>query len=416
VTLDKKCSRLNLIVQIAAFLFGAIVLTIPSGYGYGPSILVLASVFIFWRKKYYLAMSSEVKILSYIFIAFFIIQAVSIWIDGGTLKELDRPSRLLMAAITLPLLSALPININVLIAGLSIGAISSGLIAIYERFYLGMPRAFYASMPIQSGNISMTLALLCLCAFFWFRYRGKKGIAAFLLLSFLMGGIGSFLSGTRGGWVLLPIVLLTIIFYFRKQLCLKDGIYASTVCALLLFLATLPQSGVMDRIYTAKEDVVHYLDGVNPDTSLGIRLQLWESAYNSFLEKPIFGWGNNGVRLSQLNQLNNGAMSEFIYNFNSHAHNQFLDELAKRGAVGFLMLVMLYFYPLWVASKNKNNLLVSSMLAVSSLTLIDYSLSQAFINHNSGIIFFMFLFSVLITALPTVPTNSKEINVEAKSD
>lgn len=405
MTLDKKCSRLNLIVQIAAFLFGAIVLTVPSGYGYGPSILVLASVFVFWRKKYYLAMSSEARILSYIFISFFIIQAVSVWVDGGVLKELDRPSRLLMAAMTLPLLSLFPVNINVLLAGLSIGAISSGLIAIYEKVYLRMPRAFDDSMPIQSGNISMTLALLCLCAFFWFRNIGRKGIATFMLLSFLMGGIGSFLSGTRGGWVLLPIVLLTIVFYFRKQLSLKDGLYASTVCALLLFLAMLPQSGVMDRISNAKADIVHYFDGVNPDTSLGIRLQLWESAYNSFLEKPIFGWGNNGIRLSQLNQYNNGSISEFIYNFNSHAHNQFLDELAKRGAVGFCMLVMLYLYPLWVASKNKNNLLVSSMLAVSSLTLIDYSLSQAFINHNSGIIFFMFLFSVLISMFSTNSTS-----------
>jgi len=416
VTLDKQCLRLNIIVQFAAFLFGAIVLTIPSGYGYGPSILVLASAFVFWRKKYYSAMSPEVKTLSYIFITFFIIQAVSIWIDGGTLKELDRPSRLLMAAMTLPLLSLFPVNINVLIAGLSIGAISSGLIAIYEKVYLRMPRAFDDSMPIQSGNISMTLALLCLCAFFWFRNIGRKGIAAFMLLSFLMGGIGSFLSGTRGGWVLLPIVLLTIFFYFRRTLSLKDGLYASTVCALLFCLAMLPQSGVMDRIYTAKADIVHYFDGVDQDTSLGIRLQLWESAYNSFLEKPIFGWGNNGIRLSQLNQYSNGSISEFIYNFNSHAHNQFLDELAKRGIIGFLMLAMLYLYPLWVASKNKNNLLVSSMLAVSALTLIDYSLSQAFINHNSGIIFFMFLFSVLITALPTAPANSKEMNVETKRD
>nr|WP_280639506.1 O-antigen ligase family protein [Aeromonas veronii] len=353
-------------------------------------------------------MSSEVKILSYIFISFFVIQAVSIWIDGGALKELDRPSRLLMAAMTLPLLSVFPININVLIAGLSIGAVSSGLIAIYEKFYLGMPRAFDESMPIQSGNISMTLALLCLCAFFWFRHLGKKNIAAFMLLSFLMGGIGSFLSGTRGGWVLLPIVLFTIVFYFRKQLSLKDGLYASTVCALLLFLAMLPQSGVMDRIYNAKADVVHYFDGVNPDTSLGIRLQLWESAYNSFLEKPIFGWGNNGIRLSQLNQYNNGSISEFIYNFNSHAHNQFLDELAKRGIIGFLMLALLYFYPLWVASKNRDNLLVSSMLAVSSLTLVDYSLSQAFISHNSGMIFFMFLFSALITTIKVSPLEGRK--------
>ena len=87
MNLDKNRLRLNIIVQFAAFLFGAIVLTVPSGYGYGPSILVLASAFVFWRKRYYLAMSSEVKILSYIFISFFITVLLYLKNLKGKLKK-----------------------------------------------------------------------------------------------------------------------------------------------------------------------------------------------------------------------------------------------------------------------------------------------------------------------------------------
>ncbi|WP_421202563.1 O-antigen ligase family protein [Aeromonas enteropelogenes] len=388
------------LVQVSAFLFGALCLAIPSGYSYGPIILSIMSLFVFWRADYWSAMSREVKILFWIFIFYFTVQAVSIFLDGGALKELDRPSRALMAAMILPLLSKHQVRLVSIMSGFACGAVISGIIAIYDKFYIGMDRAFGNGMPIQSGNISMTLGLFCLCAYFWYRENNERKFSNLMLVACLMGMIGSFLSGTRGGWVLLPVIIATIVMHYQTSerryfswafICFFIGVVS---------IVSIPQTGVFDRMQTAKTDIVQFIDGENPDTSLGIRFQLWSSAWDAFQKKPIWGWGNNGIREIHQQQLEQGKISDFIYNFNYHAHNQFLDEMAKRGIIGLLALCLVYFYPISIYRKHKKSSSMKYILmAVASLTLIDYSLTQAFISHNSGIVFFFVCFSLLTTSL-----------------
>lgn len=163
-------------------------------------------------------------------------------------------------------------------------------------------------------------------------------------------------------------------------------------------VVSIPQTGVLERVKIAQSDIENYISGENKDTSLGIRFQLWASALDAFKNKPVWGWGNNGIREAHKQQLEQGKISEFIYKFDYHAHNQFLDEMAKRGIIGLMALCLVYFYPVSIYFKNKNSSSVEYiMLAVASLTLADYSLSQAFINHNSGVVFFSMMFSILIT-------------------
>lgn len=406
IILPLRINILHNLVQVSAFLFGALALTIPSGYSYGPAILLLASITVCWRPFYWVNMPREVKILALIFFAYVFVQGLSIWLDGGKLREFDRPSRVLMAAITLPLLSRYPVRLVSLIFGVAVGACIAGSIAIYDKFYLGMERAFGDIMPIQAGNISMTLGLLCLCGYFWYKSKGNIKTAMFMLFACAMGMLGSFLSGTRGGWVLLPIIILTIVNHFRGNLCRIDKIVSAVFGLGLLAIVAIPQSGVAERIHVARSDIVQFMDGGNKNTSIGIRFQLWYSALDAFQKKPLFGWGNNGLQQAHTVQVAAGEISEFLYKLNFHAHNQFLDEMAKRGLIGLLVLLIMYLYPLYLFYKHRRgDSLLPIMLAVTSLTLIDYSLSQAFISHNSGITFVSFLFLVEITML----NNSVEI-------
>ena len=72
-----------------------------------------------------------------------------------------------------------------------------------------------------------------------------------------------------------------------------------------------------------------YLNKTNLNTSLGIRLQLWQSAWQSVTEKPVCGWGYNSIRESQTAQLARGEISGFIYGCKFNADNRFLDEMTK---------------------------------------------------------------------------------------
>ena len=61
-----------------------------------------------------------------------------------------------------------------------------------------------------------------------------------------------------------------------------------------------------------------------------VSFELWQSHWQSFTEKPVLGWGLEGIRVSQTQQWLAQEISDFIYEFKSHAHNQFLHALATR--------------------------------------------------------------------------------------
>ena len=387
---------LPLLVQLSAFLFGALALTVPSGYSYGPALLLLASLGFIGVNCSALRLPREFKLIGLGLLTYFIVMAISVWLDGGKMSEIDRASRAIMAVVMLPLLARVPVRLSLLLSGCGVGSILAFGIAIHDKFILGYERAFNDVMPIQSGNIAMSLGLFCLCGLFWAQKRGKLAFLLFMLLGTGAGMGASFLSGTRGGWVLLPIILLTIAMLFKECLYRK-GTLIMVIGALLCgtFLVVQPQSGVEARIELAQRDISHYLDKTNLNTSLGIRFQLWQSAWQSFTEKPLFGWGNHGIRESQQAQLARGEISQFIYDFHSHAHNQFLDEMAKRGVIGLGALLLMMLTPLFLVKRRLRKSYDAdthcgvALVIVTILSSIDYCLSQAFFGHNSGISFFV---------------------------
>lgn len=398
---------LSLIVQLSAFLFGALAVTVPSGYSYGPGLLLLASLgFIICKRSSAWTLPFELKLIGLALIGYFAVMSISVGLDGGRISEIDRASRALMAAAMLPLLARVPVRLPMLLSGFGIGAILAFGIAAYDKFFLGYERAFGDMMPIQSGNIAMSMGLFCLCGMFWAQKKERLTFSLFMLLGTCAGMGASFLSGTRGGWVLLPVILFTIGMLFKECLYRKGSI--ALITGILLcggILVIQPQSGVGARIEQAQHDISQYLDKTNLNTSLGIRLQLWHSAWQSFTQKPLFGWGNHGIRVSQQEQLARGEISQFIYDFNNHAHNQFLDDMAKRGIIGLGAFLLILLTPLLLVKRRlrvPHDIDVhcgSALVIVAVFSCIDYSLSQAFLGHNSGS---TFVFSSLVMLMSIV--------------
>ena len=90
-------------------------------------------------------------------------------------------------------------------------------------------------------------------------------------------------------------------------------------------------------------------------------------------------------------------ITDFIYNFNYHAHNQYLEEMAKRGIIGLLVLLAMLCVPILLVRKRLSIMAQESLaysggvlVIVTCLTTADYHLSQAYFSHNSGISFFVF--------------------------
>lgn len=399
---DKKISPgLAKLIQILVFAFGSLSLMVPSGYSISfLGIFLIGVLYLCFSRNF--TLSPIARPLCCVLSLLFISQVFAFWVDDGALRDLDRPSRLLMLALMLPLLCRYRPRFHSLMRGIGIGAIGAGALASYDKYVRHLPRAFSDMMPIQSGDISLTLGLISLCAMAWSHHQNKRSESLFYLTASCMGLLGSLLSGTRGGWILLPLILFAWYRLFRHWFSqhIKIALIGSII-GLALF-CTIPQLGISQRLYDAKQDITFYINGGNQNTSLGFRLQFWRSAWHSFIDKPLFGWGPLSVRRSQEQQHRAGELSQAAFDFHGHAHNQYLDQMAKFGLLGLGCLMALFLFPLSLAKRQLNNRISDQGYTLAAATIIhvlatmDYCLSQAFLNHNSGIIFYPFLMVLLL--------------------
>jgi O-antigen ligase len=400
------------LIQLCYFLFFALCISITSGYSYASAVLLFLSLPLLINKKNYSVLDQNSKYLLLAFLVYVLIQGISIIWDGGAIKEFDRPSRALMGIAILLLCLRYPPRFLWLMNGIATGAIAAGIRALWDRQIIGYGRAFEWMMPIQGGDISMSLGLLSLCGVMWAVKTSSYRHLFYFSIASIMGLLGSVLSGSRGGWVLFPVILIVGYRIFRDWFSTQIKWSMALALCLLISFCLMPQSGVPQRVQAAKQDISLYLSGGPKDTSLGYRFEFWKSAIDSFIKKPIFGWGNHGVRLSQEQQYKSGLITKAAYDFNGHAHNQFLDEMAKRGIIGLSALLALFLFPLTTFKRQLANATsvedktLAACGVVLVLSTIDYCLSQAFLNHNSGIVFYCL--SVILIYSSSKTTNFME--------
>lgn len=387
---------LNLLVA----LFFSTVLVFKKGYGYAPMILgsisLIYAIFYYFKLKQKWQLSQTDKWFAFAFVCYFITFLFSILINKDSFREIDNPSRILLFIPLILLFSQFPIKIKTILYAIPLGAVVTGLVALFQKFSLNYVKPFPEIMHIQVGNISISLATLSLVIAIYFAVQKEYKSALFGFVGVLLAMSTSALSGARGGWVGLPIVLLTILILYRQQINKK--IIFSIVAVIAIALTTLitnPKFGIEQRYNAAKSDITLYLEKNNKHTSLGARFDMWENALVAIQESPIFGHGSKGYELFKDQQIKSKQMAKSTLQFNS-LHNQYLESWVKRGFIGFVGLMLVTLMPLIYFVKQLNTQgLEIKCIAILGITHIlshlFYFTSQSFLAHNSGSIFYFFV-------------------------
>src|SRR5690606_2573888 len=205
--------------------------------------------------------------------------------------------------------------------------------------------------------------------------------------------------GSRGGWVGLPLILFVLYRAYGRFLSTR---LKALAVALLIGGATLvyvvPQFGVQQRVNLAIADIQRYQQG-NSATSVGARFEMWKGATQLFLQKPVFGWGASNYETAMQGLVKEGKAHPVVSNF-GHAHNEILDNAAKRGLIGVVALLALYIVPIRLFSPGlRSPHLTARALATAGTLLpvasIDFGLTQVFFAHNSGVMIYAFWLVVL---------------------
>lgn len=157
--------------------------------------------------------------------------------------------------------------------------------------------------------------------------------------------VASFLSGTRSGWVAIPLIVPVILFAYRDRILDKKWLIPIILAALGLLVAVMVSVDVVrERTIIAGQQVEGYFEeGVN-HTSVGLRLDMYKAGLAAFSENPLIGIGPSGIETKVDAMAGSGEVHQNVARYR-HLHNQYIDNMARYGLVGLVSYLALLLVP-----------------------------------------------------------------------
>lgn len=310
-------------------------------------VLILLSTAWFWRKglsAFYAANARAVRLIVVAFVGYFLVSLARMLYFHQGLHSLDGPSRMMFALSCIGFVGFLRPPIRWFWLGLCIGTIGAAAIGIWQWLVLGMDRAEgFTHHPITFGDLSVAMGVMSLCA--WSEFRNSR-LAFLPIVAMLCGVLASIVSGSRGAWLGLLLVLLPLLKYgsavHGKRLAY--GVGAALAFSVLAY--AVPATEISRRVDDAVSEVQRYAATRDATTHIGVRLDLWRASLMMIAEHPLIGVGRDQFRPALLELARQGRVQQSPALEYSSSHNDVLHTLATGGLVDFAFLMLMYGAPL----------------------------------------------------------------------
>jgi len=225
----------------------------------------------------------------------------------------------------------------------------------YIQFFLGfnvigLPASgdrissFFGKELIMGSYLSRLFPILF--ALFVLRKNNKFEVY-YIGILFILIDVLIYIAGERASFVFLNLSTLFIIILIKKYQKFR---LITFICALVLIAGlTYSYDKVADRMVhstlkklgLSKESQKKYIFTPEHDS-------LIKTAYNMFLDKPIFGHGPKMFRVI----CNDEKYATGIAPCNTHPHNFYIQLLAETGIIGFSFLFSAFAYVLYCAYRQ----------------------------------------------------------------
>lgn len=379
--------------------YPALLLTVKGGMNGVFLLVLLLSAYWLWREPrvrmdraswlFALAMSLPV-------LAIFATQAAH-----GTFKAsaYDASARFLLAVpIFLALRGRTGQLLPVLRVAFPLGVLVTVLsLLITPRDWLNLTSTQFSN-HIHFGDMSLMLGFLALLA------------ARRLPREWLIGGIacaaGGWIvvqSGSRGGWMAFPVLAVMAVLA-RVRLAWKTVLLTLCVVGVLSVLTYFSVETVQQRVSLGYQNVVDFSQGKNPDSSVGVRLQLWHAAWHSFSQNIWFGLGTDGFAhaMPQLGQA--GMLTPVAVKYGqAEVHSEILSKCAAMGILGLLSSLAVLFVPLGLFMRARRtddaDIRTASWMGMTLVVgFVIFGLTAELFNLKMTAAFFSFTLAVLLAA------------------
>lgn len=277
---------------------------------------------------------------------------------------------------------------------IQLGGMGLGLLSIWQVYH-GVGRVEGFTNAILFSQASLGLALLS-----WFvgyeraDVRWGKIISA---VTIVMSLYALYASQSRGVWLaLISILSMIIVIKARRKPFKYMCVFVGVVLAFALFYQ---QSTVLQaRAKSSFSDIQHAERGAY-DTSWGLRIVAWQGAWQGFLTAPVLGVGTEGFDAIKQQLVREGKISPLLLHpALAHCHNQFMQNLMIRGAIGLVALLLFLGLPmLWgkkLAGVTSVLMLYPVVFAVSGLSDVPFEHQNIIYLYTLGLLFLWLDFTV----------------------
>lgn len=397
------------LTSVCVFLFSALALAFTSGYSLAAVLMLLASMSLLWTRPRIGLQGPDYLLMGTLFLYFFIYTA-NMFLHGDPGREYDMPSRALLAIPVLLLLRAYPPRPAAWWSGVAVGAMAGAALAFTQFFTDGLARPQAAtSNAIHYGNVSMLLGMLSLCGVAWARHQSRRAAWTVLMVAGCLAGVaGSIISGSRGGWLALPICTVILAVHYSRQHGKRYLLGAlATLAALVAMAYVVPSSPVRERTIAAMNELNSFETTGNIYSSVGQRFEMWRSAWYMSSENILVGIGRTGYLAEKQEMAAEGRMNAVARDF-TNAHNDYLDALVKRGLIGLLTLLALFFLPMKLfidalrhAAPQVQPVAMAGIILLTCY--ITFGLTTTSLTLNIGIVMLIFPLVILWSLLHDQP-------------
>ena len=392
---------------VMRYLVTILVFILPISAFYGPAInytsigllaVSLLYLIIHWRD---INISGPAKLFIAASFAFALATVVNMWLfSNWQWLWFDNPSRLILVLPVFVLMANIRLNPVWLCLGILLSACVFGGIAIYQSHFLGISRAngwiTATRSPITFGNAALLFSVLSLATYPLIKSQiGFKLAGLVVILAASLAAYASLLSGTIGGWISVPLLLISFLFADNKRPLLGKLLLLLLGFGLLLvvYITIDSVSGRIDHAWNELVRMVEYREFTRG--SVGARLQMWWAALLLFFDAPISGVGLGNYHAAKQILIEQGSINSDIKQF-AYAHSEVFHYLAEMGLVGILSLLVFYCSGFWLVIKGLQfNKPIAIMALLVLMLRFDISLTQVqFVYHYTTLLYAM-MFAVL---------------------
>ncbi|MBW7923692.1 MAG: O-antigen ligase family protein [Burkholderiaceae bacterium] len=273
-------------------------------------------------------------------------------------------------------------------------------IALFDVLVHGSVRVFgwrHQWNAVPFGNFSLLLGFIAFagCIEPMLGAMQDKARVALGLAATVAGILASILTGTRGGWLAIP-VLLGLVFWAalrtHRSRVLASRHFLGALGATLAFAlaAMLLSQNAQHRIDIAVEQVEAFLDGAGGrdsiDSSTELRLEMWKWGLQQAAEHPLTGVGLANYDEARRREVESGRMPASFAGL-ANLHNELISSLALGGvptalAVVAFWMLMVSFFGRRIDEKDAFFFATSGLLVVVGTCI--FSMTEGLFGTSAG--------------------------------